>query len=59
MHTSVPPEVEKSQVSSPTWSYTHWNPSGESGEPVEPTLPSFERSRPAPGSTPSFMHEAM
>ena len=31
-------------------------PSGDSGEPVEPTARSAARSRPSPGSTPPFMH---
>src|SRR3954451_10164916 len=57
--TSVPPEVENSQVSAPTCSYTHRNPSGDNGEPVEPTAASAERSRPAAGSTPAFMHAPM
>src|SRR5579875_166983 len=59
VQTSVPPEVEKSHVSGPTSSYTHRNPSGESGEPVEPTARSAERSRPLRGETEAFMHPEM
>ena len=59
MHRSVPPLVENSHVSSPTWSYTQRKASGDSGEPVEPTARSFDRSRPLAGSTSAFMQAAM
>src|ERR1700722_7282533 len=36
VQTSVPPDVENSQVSDPNWSYTQRKPSGDNGEPVEP-----------------------
>ena len=35
------------------------SPRATSGDPVEPTARSPDRSRPAPGSTPAFMHAAM
>ncbi len=60
MHTSVPPDVENSHVSDPTSSYTHRNPSGDKGDPVEPTAANALRSRgPSRSDTPSFMHEPM
>src|ERR1700745_2427785 len=59
VHVSVPPDMENSHVSEPTSSYTHRNPSGDSGEPVEPTARSALRSRPERGDTPAFMHEEM
>ena len=40
-------------------SYTHANPSGESGEPVEPTERSRERSRPSEARMPAFWQFAM
>src|SRR5919199_4116244 len=58
-HMSVPPLVENSHVCEPSLSYTHWKPSGDSGDPVDPTDRSALRSRPAAGSTPAFMHAAM
>jgi len=54
VQTSVPPEVEKSQMSEPTASYTHANPSGDSGDPVEPTACSRERSCSSAGRSPAF-----
>ena len=56
---SVPPLNEPSSKSDPTLSYTHSNPSGESGEPVDPRLLILEVSKSRPGSTPAFMHAYM
>src|SRR5437016_5524554 len=56
VHMSVPPEVENSHRSGPRCSYSQSKPSGESGEPVEPTDRSEASDRPPPrGSAPSFM----
>src|ERR1700692_202782 len=46
VQTSVPPDVENRKVSDPNWSYTQRKPSGDSGEPVEPTAAIALRSRP-------------
>ncbi len=35
------------------------NPSGDSGDPVDPTARNADRSRPSPGTTSAFMHDAM
>jgi hypothetical protein len=54
VHTSVPPLVENSQTSGPSASYTHRKPSGDSGEPVEPTARTALRSNRARGSASSL-----
>src|SRR6187455_3270129 len=54
VHTSVPPEMDCSCGSEPTASYTHRNPSGGSGAPVEPTPRSRDRSAIRPGSMPAL-----
>ena len=59
VQTSVPPEVENSQMSAPTCSETQSNPDGDSGEPVEPMLVRADRSRPRAGSTPALRQAPM
>src|SRR5215469_6643810 len=59
VHRSVPPENEPSMRSDdpvPSSSYTHRKPSGGSGEPVEPTPFSADRSCASAGRSPSFRH---
>ena len=59
VQTSVPPDIEKSHVSRPSASYTQSNPSGESGDPVDPTDVRLDSVRPARGSTPPLLQAAM
>ena len=56
---SVPPLNDPSSRSAPTLSYTHANPSGESGEPVDPKLLILDVSKSRAGSTPAFMQAYM
>ena len=56
---SVPPLNDPNSRSPPTLSYTHSNPSGESGEPVDPRLLILEVSKSRPGSTPAFIQAYM
>jgi hypothetical protein len=58
VQTSVPPEVENSQTS-PSCSCTQSNPSGGSGEPVDPTAWSAERSPWSASETPAFAQAPM
>src|SRR5947209_8921297 len=59
VHRSVPPEVENSQVEESSWSYTHLNPSGDSGDPVDPTATSASREQPSRGRISAFIHPEM
>ena len=59
MHISVPPLNDPSSRSDPTFSYTHSNPSGDRGEPVDPKLLIFDVSKSRQGSTPAFMQAYM
>ena len=56
---SVPPEIEASWTSRFTFAYTQSKPSGASGEPVESTVRSGERSCVVAGSTPALAAASM
>ncbi len=59
VHTSVPPLIEHSCTSAPTWSRTQRKPSAGSGEPVEPSCRSAPRSKSRAGSMPAARHPMM
>ena len=58
MQTSVPPDIEEICTCSPTASAIHANCSGASGEPVEPSVRTPDRSCCLPGVMPAFWHDS-